>query len=130
MDELDDRSAFGLAEIDEDRAAGEWDDPHAPAVGAVLTTERAEELATWGITGAQDLSSNEWQYLARTILAWAPIVAAAEAQADADSRLADALGGGRRRSTGPMMPQRAEWVYATRATESAVRAMRAAGGDA
>ena len=43
-----------------------------------LTTAQAVELATWGITGEQDLSANEWQYLARTILAWAQIVAAAE----------------------------------------------------
>lgn len=124
MDELDDLAAFGLAEIDEDRAAGEWDDPHAPVAAAALTTAQAVDLARWTIgEGEPPEWYSAWtidrdEDMARTILAWAPIVAAAEAQ----ERIMSGLG----------HDQKWMRVYdeATERTESAVRAMQAAGGGA
>lgn len=90
---------------------------HRDADGRVaLTTEQAEALARWlarpthpagpdvaaiiGASGGETVT-----LLARWVENWAPVVRAAEAQAVA----LDAVG-------------RDEWVYATDATEAAVRA--------
>lgn len=107
----------------------------APEVGEVLTTEQAVALARWWLA-ADGTPAPGWpedslglvdatpplDAIARTILAWAPVVAAAEAQTDA---WAAANG---KPNAEPLEDD--DWVDATGDTEAAVRAMRAAGGGA
>lgn len=140
----DDLAAFGLAEVDEDRAAGEWDDARqwfgpVDADGhPALTPEQVGQMAV-SLMGADDLQGSclvdlldAWRgagYAESCVFAWvaraAPVVAKAEAQADA--AVADAIAG---RDGDTRHPEYDAWLATTDATEAAVRAMRAAGGGA
>ena len=92
----------------------------APAVGAVPTTAQAVELATGLLWPGADLAEppGDMEDLARTILAWAPVVASAGPLVDALAAMREA-DPTRRPDGGPAVD-----------FEAAVRAMRAAGGGA